>query len=64
MIPVQAFTFKKDSSKYNENNKSNHLLNYLQLYQGPPLPINPIRLAGTRQKYSARAMLHENKMMA
>ena len=33
MIPVQAFTFKKDSSKYSENNKSNHLLNYLQLYQ-------------------------------
>ena len=33
MIPMQAFTFKKDSSKYSENNKSNHLLNYLQLYQ-------------------------------
>lgn len=29
---------------------------------GPPLPTNPIRFAGTWQQYSKRAMPHENAM--
>ena len=29
---------------------------------GPPLPANPMRLAGTRHEYSARAMPHERRM--
>lgn len=33
MIPMQTFTLEKDSSKYGENNKRNHFLNNLQLYQ-------------------------------
>ena len=30
--------------------------------KGPPLPLNPILLAGTVRQYSKKAMPHENRM--
>lgn len=31
---------------------------------GPPLPMKPMRLAGTWNEYSARAMTHEKRITA
>ena len=32
--------------------------------KGPPLPMKPMRLAGTAKQYSMKAMLHEKAMTA
>lgn len=32
--------------------------------KGPPLPLNPMRFAGTWHAYSASAMSHEKRMTA